>query len=79
MITLDRQKEIQEAVVRVMSKLLAPIDLSKDNQSISFVGLHQILLSIPRDEFIQALKNMNGIYVLEAEPGIIHIPTKHFK
>ena len=54
--TEQREKEIQQAIVRVMSKF--PLDLSKANQSFTFVGLHQMLRDIPRDEFVKALMNI---------------------
>ena len=73
--TLEREKEIQEAIIEVMSKLLKP-DLSDPYQSISPVGLHQMLGSIPRDEFVAALKKMDGVRFLTGE---IQIPSKHFK
>jgi len=72
--TLNRDKEIQDAIIEVMSKLLKP-DLSEPYQSISPVGLYQMLASIPRDEFVAALKKMDGVRFL---PGEIQIPSKHF-
>jgi len=74
--TAERQKEIETAIIRVMSGLLAPIDRSKTFQSISFVGLHQMLLSIPRSEFVEALKNIEGIQISESRE--IEIPTSYF-
>lgn len=73
--TLNRDKEIQDAIIEVMSKLLKP-DLSEPYQSISPVGLHQMLASIPRNEFVAALKKMDGVRFL---PGEIQIPSKHFQ
>ncbi len=75
MINTNRQKEIEESIIRVMSKLLAPIDLSKPNQSISPIGLAHMLPSIPREELIEVLKNMDGVHFLNSE---LQIPTKHF-
>jgi len=75
--TEQREKEIQQAIVRVMSKF--PLDLSKANQSFTFVGLHQMLRDIPRDEFEKALMNMDGVHTLDPEPGHVQIPTSYFK
>ena len=76
---VDKQKEIQAAIIRVTAGLLAPLDLTKPNQSISLIGLHQMLRDIPRDEFIQALKNMEGVRFLNREVQIdVQIPSKHF-
>jgi hypothetical protein len=73
--TIDREQEIQGLIIEVMSKLLKP-DLSEPYQSISFVGLHQMLASISRDEFIEALKKIEG---LQYSNGQIQIPSKHFE
>ena len=75
MISSYKQKEIEKAVTLVMSKLLAPLDLSKPNQSISPVELAQMLPSIPRDELVEVLRNMDGVHFLNSE---LQIPTKHF-
>jgi hypothetical protein len=52
------------------------MDLTIPNQSIAFVGLHQMLLQYPRVQFIEALNNMDGVHTKDSE---IQIPTKHFK
>jgi hypothetical protein len=72
--TPEREKAIQDAIIDVMTRLLQP-DLSEPYQSMSPVGLHQMLESIPRDEFVAALKKMDGVCFL---PGEIRIPSKHF-
>jgi len=73
--TPERQKIIEAAIIDVIAKLHAPLDLTEPNQSISLVGLHQMLLSIPRPEFIEALQNMAGI---EISDGKLYIPTAYF-
>jgi hypothetical protein len=34
-----------------------------------------MLANIPRDEFVRALKNIDGVLFLDSE---VQIPTKHF-
>jgi hypothetical protein len=73
--TPERQKIIEAAIIDTIARLHAPLDFTKLNQSISLVGLHQMLLSIPRAEFVEALQNMIGI---EISDGELYIPTAYF-
>jgi hypothetical protein len=72
--TPEREKEIQEKVIDVMFRLIRP-DLAEPYQTISPVGLFQMLLSIPRDELIEAVTKIDGY---RYAPGEIQIPSKHF-
>ena len=77
--TPDRHKEIQAAIIRATSWLLAPLDLTKPNQSISSVGLYQMIRHIPKDDFFNVLKNMDGVHFLDTGVQLdIQIPSKYF-
>jgi len=78
-VTPDRHKEIQAAIIRATSGLLAPLDLTKPNQSISTIGLYQMIRDIPRDDFFHVLKNMDGVHFLDTGVQLdVQIPSKYF-
>jgi hypothetical protein len=78
-VTPDRHKEIQASIIRATSWLLSPLDLTKPNQSISTIGLYQMIRHIPRDDFIHVLKNMDGVHFLDTGTQLdVQIPSKYF-
>ena len=73
--TPERHKAIQDSIIRVTSGLLAPVDLSKSHQVINIVGLSQFFRDIPRNEFAEVLRNMEGVVY---DSGDVKIPTSYF-
>lgn len=71
----DRKNEIQTSIIGVLKGLGYGSDPSETYQLISFVGLWQMLLSIPNDEFFDALRNIEGFEIVEHK---IRLPTKLF-
>lgn len=71
-------KKIQNRIVEIMSELLAPLDRSASHQSISLLGLYGFFATTPRDQFLQALQNMDGVSI-DFETGMVHMPTGYLK
>ena len=77
--TPGRHKEIQAAIIRATSRLLAPLDLTNPNQTISIIGLYQMIRDIPRDDFLDVLKNMDGVRFVDTGVQLdVQIPSKYF-
>lgn len=66
------ESEIQQAIMRAMSVL--GINESLSHQSISFVGLSQMLRDIQLDKIVIALKSMEGV-IFNFEAGEVQIPS----
>ncbi len=68
-------KEIQDACVRAMG--VFGVDISKEYQSMSFIGLGEMRRDIPRAEMVHALKEMEGV-IFDLTEHVVHIPTHYF-
>jgi hypothetical protein len=69
-------KEIQNRIIKAIKGIL-PADPSKTYRSISFVGLSQMVASIPRPKVILAIRAMNGVDY--SDPSDIKIPNSYFE
>jgi hypothetical protein len=74
--TEEREKEIQQSVIKSISAF--GIDFSLSHQSISFVGLQQFRRDVSVKEFVTVLKAMQGVE-LDTEKHEIRVPTSYFK
>jgi hypothetical protein len=69
-------KEIQGEIIKAIKGLL-PADPSKTYRSISFVGLSQMVASIPKEKVISAIRAMDGVDY--SNPSDIKIPNSYFE
>lgn len=75
--TSERKMQIQHSIIRGMS--VFGIDNSKTFQSMGLIGLSENCRNIPRNEFIEVLKSMDGVVIdFEVNPAEVRIPTSYF-